>query len=70
MVTVCDNGTYGYNCTNTCSGHCLNDSLCNKQTGQCDGGCKPGYTNNHCSESKLFFIYYFIIFIVFREKQQ
>lgn len=53
LVLACDNGTYGYNCVNNCSGHCLNDSPCNKQTGHCDWGCKPGYTNSKCSKGNL-----------------
>ena len=51
----CKNGTYGYNCANNCSGHCLNDSPCNKQTGHCDLGCTPGYYKNKCSEGFGFF---------------
>lgn len=49
----CKNGTYGYNCVNSCSGHCLNDFACNKQTGHCDGGCDPGYTNSGCNKGKI-----------------
>ncbi|XP_065930258.1 uncharacterized protein [Magallana gigas] len=49
-VQECNNGTYGYNCVNNCSGHCLNNSPCNKQTGHCDGGCIPGYTDPYCSK--------------------
>lgn len=48
-VLECDDGKYGYNCTYNCSGHCLSDSTCNKQTGHCDGGCEPGYTAKDCS---------------------
>lgn len=51
-VTECDDGTYGYNCVNNCSRHCLNDYLCDKQTGHCDGGCDPGYTNSDCNKGK------------------
>lgn len=50
MITECKDGTYGYKCVNNCSGHCMNNSLCNKQTGHCDGGCRPGYTNIHCMD--------------------
>lgn len=50
----CENGTYGYNCVNNCSGHCLNDSFCNIQTGNCDSGCTPGYSKNNCSEGFVF----------------
>ncbi|XP_065933837.1 receptor-type tyrosine-protein phosphatase epsilon [Magallana gigas] len=46
----CVSGTYGHNCVNNCSSHCLNDSTCNKQTGHCDRGCNPGYTINDCSQ--------------------
>ena len=28
----------------------MNDSPCNKQTGHCDKGCKPGFKNLNCSE--------------------
>lgn len=48
----CDDGIYGYNCVNNCSGHCINNSPCNKQTGQCDKGCNPGYTNSKCNKGK------------------
>lgn len=40
--TECDCGTYEYDCLHNCSGHCLNDSPCDKQTGHCYRGCEPG----------------------------
>lgn len=46
----CDNGTYDTDCINRCSGHCLNNYPCNKQTGHCERGCYPGYTNSNCSK--------------------
>lgn len=52
IVTECDNGTYGYNCANSCSFHCLQDYMCDKQTGHCHGGCVPGYTNSDCKKGK------------------
>lgn len=51
--TECDDGTYGYNCVHKCSGHCLNDSSCNKKTGHCDMGCKLGYTYSNCSKGTV-----------------
>lgn len=54
MFTECDDGTYGYNCVNNCRGHCLNKATCNEQTGHCDRGCIPCYTNKLCSESKYY----------------
>ena len=47
---VCENETYGENCVHNCSGNCLNDSPCNRQTGHCEGGCKPGYTKALCNK--------------------
>lgn len=47
-VLECVDGTYGYACVKNCSGHCQNESSCNKQTGYCDRGCNPGYSDNDC----------------------
>lgn len=52
-VIECEDGTYGYNCTNNCSGQCLHNSPCNKYTGHCDNGCNPGYTNSDCIKGKF-----------------
>lgn len=49
MQPDCDDGTYGYNCVNNCSGLCLEGYPCNKETGCCDVGCKPEYTTDNCS---------------------
>ncbi|XP_062567729.1 multiple epidermal growth factor-like domains protein 10 [Saccostrea cucullata] len=46
----CIYGSYGPGCAYNCSGHCLNDTFCNKQTGHCDAGCEPGYTGNLCNK--------------------
>ena len=50
---MCSDGAYGYGCVHNCSGHCVDDSPCNKETGHCDRGCKAGYTNALCSKGKL-----------------
>lgn len=49
----CDGETYGNDCNTNCSGHCLNNSPCNIQTGHCDKGCNSGYTNINCNEECL-----------------
>lgn len=48
----CEDGTYGEDCAIYCSGHCLNESACNKETGLCERGCDPGYMNSLCSDRK------------------
>lgn len=49
----CDDGTFGNDCVHQCSDHCLSDSPCNKQSGQCVGGCEPGYTSSDCSQGTM-----------------
>lgn len=58
-VIECDAGTFGYNCVNNCSGHCLNGSTCNKSSGKCERGCNPGYTNDDCSKGEFLYQCYF-----------
>lgn len=52
-VIECNEGTFGYDCVNNCSGHCFNTSSCNKENGHCDKGCNPGYTKSDCSKGKF-----------------
>lgn len=43
----CSAGSYGVNCASTC-GQCLNEKVCNHETGSCDQGCQPGYKGPTC----------------------
>lgn len=45
--TACPPNSYGPNCVYTC-GYCSDDIPCNRTTGKCDRGCKPGYTGELC----------------------
>ncbi|KAL4230214.1 hypothetical protein ACF0H5_010599 [Mactra antiquata] len=47
VYEVCDNGTYGINCTEQC-GRCLNNEPCNKTSGECESGCQSGWTGAMC----------------------
>lgn len=60
-VIECDVGTFGYNCANNCSGHCLDGSPCNKYSGHCERGCNPGYTNDDCKKGEFIYECYFVI---------
>ena len=51
ILTVCDGGWYGLNCTQRCVGHCLNDDFCSHETGHCDGGCAYGWYGHYCNET-------------------
>lgn len=52
VLVECHAGFYGKDCMNQCSVNCNVTSLCNKFTGKCDGGCKPGWTGPACNFSK------------------
>lgn len=43
----CSAGSYGVNCASTC-GQCLNEKVCNHETGSCDEGCQTGYKGPTC----------------------
>ena len=51
----CPDGTYGDNCTRSCSSTCANP-VCDKfsDTGACVGGCIPGYRGEACREGIFF----------------
>eukprot|EP00105_Crassostrea_gigas_P046560 XP_019930708.1 PREDICTED: uncharacterized protein LOC105347850 [Crassostrea gigas] len=46
----CRFGHYGRNCMNTCSKSCIVTNKCNRMTGVCDGGCKPGWAGITCDQ--------------------
>lgn len=48
----CTNGWYGANCSQRCSGHCRDDTICNHVTGLCDKGCDAGWTGSLCNQGK------------------
>lgn len=53
LFTVeCPPGQYGDDCSNQCSLNCNVTRTCDKFTGQCEGGCKPGFTGNTCDQGK------------------
>nr|XP_022311254.1 uncharacterized protein LOC111116548 [Crassostrea virginica] len=49
----CHEGYYGKNCVKKCSENCYVTRRCNRFTGQCEGGCKAGWTGNTCSQVSL-----------------
>lgn len=49
----CPTGTFGSDCGYNCSGHCIGDIPCNRTTGRCDTGCKPGYTGDLCDRGLI-----------------
>ncbi|KAK3795272.1 hypothetical protein RRG08_055834 [Elysia crispata] len=47
----CPNGSYGEECTKTCSDHCAGDqNSCHHVNGTCDLGCEPGYQGSSCTQ--------------------
>ena len=43
----------------SCSGHCLNNAVCDYINGKCSDGCQPGYIGKLCNDCKIYksFIY-------------
>lgn len=69
FIVACKDGTFGHGCINNCSGECAADSPCNKQTGHCNNGCKPGYTNDFCNKSTLSFVKVYFNFVEIDEQR-
>ena len=54
--TECGNGTFGYDCTETC-GKCMGEEPCNHVNGTCLDGCGRGYKGDLCLECNTFALY-------------
>lgn len=52
LFIVCSLGHYGMNCRKQCSGHCINNVLCDHVSGECMGGCTDGYIGTSCNNCK------------------
>lgn len=46
-VKICEIGTYGVNCNETC-GHCRDLNQCSYTNGTCFTGCNAGYHGAQC----------------------
>lgn len=55
-ILGCGFGYYGKDCIHRCSVKCNVTHYCNKSTGQCIGGCKPGWTGFMCDQGKYIYI--------------
>lgn len=53
MLTECNPGRYGRNCMYQCSENCNVTRICNRFTGECEGGCKAGWTGTICNQSNV-----------------
>lgn len=51
-VVECPGGFFGTNCSKQCGLNCDETNPCDRFTGRCDGGCKPGWKGLYCNESK------------------
>lgn len=47
LILECIDYFYGGDCNTTC-GHCVNNGVCDKDTGQCPNGCQTHWTGNRC----------------------
>lgn len=49
-IVECQYGYHGRNCSNICSTNCNVTSRCDKVSGKCIGGCKPGWFGDMCDQ--------------------
>jgi hypothetical protein len=52
VFVACPVGFYGNNCVERCNTNCGLPGVCNKTSGQCEGGCQPGWRGILCDTSK------------------
>lgn len=52
----CRDGFYGKTCSHQCSKNCYVTRRCDKITGKCDEGCKPGWRTDTCDQSNTFWV--------------
>lgn len=50
LLTECEDGTFGINCSQTCSGYCKDNETCNSVNGYCLNGCVSGYFGKLCNK--------------------
>lgn len=49
LFLECLPGHYGTNCSERCSGHCINNEPCDHVSGVYPDGCEDGYTGKLCN---------------------
>lgn len=52
ISSECPDGFYGYTCYEMCNLNCGDPGQCNTLSGECKGGCQPGWRNLKCDASK------------------
>ena len=55
FLKECDEFHNGFSCNETCNVNCKG---CDRTTGECQNGCNPGWTGNHCQEGDMFSFFY------------
>lgn len=64
QLVECQQGHYGRDCSQTCSTNCHIENQCNRFNGECDEGCKPGWTGITCDQSKTFISHQKLLYIL------
>lgn len=59
-ILGCCSGYYGKDCNHRCSINC-NTYNCDRFTGQCFGGCKPGWTGFMCDQGKHVLMMFYVL---------
>lgn len=51
-IIECSAGYFGVECSNKCSKNCIETHKCDRFSGKCDNGCKPGWKGDTCNDRK------------------
>lgn len=52
----CSYGQFGFNCSERCFGHCINNESCHHVNGVCPRGCLDGFIGEDCNNCKKYSI--------------
>ena len=47
LSPACEPGSFGSNCLHSC-GHCLDEAVCEPESGDCPWRCQPGWSGSRC----------------------
>ena len=58
LASECQDGKYGIDCNNSCSPHCEDGPVCDRETGSCHSRqCHAGYQGSRCDQGEYTIIY-------------
>lgn len=60
LILACPYGHFGYDCKEKCNINCGVPEKCDRESGECSGGCQDGWRGPRCDQSILFISDFFM----------